>query len=238
MGNQNAFIGMEVERLFKNTIARHPEVIQALKTHFGIRGEFAKSFSTGADAGKSDVLIRFTDSTLSANIKAYKTGFNQLTRTTISSFCKEFNIQHLEKIFESGVLRVAAKSGPFILQSDRDLIMASFSPIARAIVHFALARNENPELLVLYNRAKNTMNLYDMELTLKNLEYDVSISERGIIKIGKYITIQRKGGNGEHSIHIPKTSLAHPGNNLQIKMKVARFVDDCAPIVSYSPKNL
>lgn len=79
------------------------------------------------------------------------------------------------------------------------------------------------------------MNLYDLKDLLDNLDYEVTISGRGVIKIGKFITIQRKGGNGVHSIHIPKTSLAHPGNNLQVKMKVGAFVLEATPIVTYAP---
>lgn len=226
---------MDVEKLFKNTIGRHPDVLDKLRLHFGIRGDYAKSFSTGTDAGKSDVIVRFTDATLSANIKAYKTGFNQLTRTTISSFCKEFNLGYLQQVFEEGALRVASRSGRFIQESDVPLIIEAISPLATAIVHFSLARMENPELLVLYNRGTNTMNLYDMRNLLDNLNYEVSISGRGVIKIGEYITIQRKGGNGVHSIHIPKTSLAHPGNNLQVKMKVGTFVLYTIPLLYYTP---
>lgn len=74
-----------------------------------------------------------------------------------------------------------------------------------------------------------------MKDLLDNLDYDVIISGRGVIKIGGLITIQRKGGNGVNSVRIPKTSLAHPGNNLQVKMKVGTFVLETAPIVTYAP---
>lgn len=74
MTNQNAIVGLDIERLFKNSIGSHPEVLGVLKHHFAIQGDYAKSFSTGTDAGKSGVIVRFTDATLSANIKAYKTG--------------------------------------------------------------------------------------------------------------------------------------------------------------------
>ncbi len=236
MANQNALIGMDTERLFKNSIGNSASVLNTLKNHFGIKGEYAKSFSTGTDSGKSDVMVRFTDATLSANIKAYKSGFNQLTRTTISLFCNEFNLTHLQKVFEEGAVRVAGKLGRFILASDETKIIEAISPLARDIVHFSLARLENPELLVLYDRTINVMHLYDMKDLLDNLDYDVTISSRGVIKIGKFITIQRKGGNGVHSVHIPKTSLAHPGNNLQVKMKVGKFVLATIPITTFSPK--
>lgn len=235
MMNENAMIGMDVERLFKNSIGRHAAVLNTLKLHFGIKGEYAKAFSTGTDAGKSDVIVRFTDATLGVNIKAYKSGFNQLTRTTISSFCKEFSLEHLQTIFEDGAVRVASRLGRFILASDESAIIEALSPLAPAIVHFSLARTENPELLVLYNRTTKTMNLYGMRNLLDNLNYDVTVSGRGVIRIGKFITIQRKGGNGVHSIHVSKTSLAHPGNNLQVKMKVGTFVLETTPIVAYIP---
>ena len=236
MANQNALIGMDTERLFKNSIGNQVTVLNTLKEHFGIKGDYAKSFSTGTDAGKSDVMVRFTDATLSANIKAYKTGFNQLTRTTISLFCNEFNIFHLRGVFEEGAVRVASKKGRFILPSDEARVIETIAPLAKDIVHFSLARKENPELLVLYNRTINMMFLYDMKGLLDNLNYSVSISSRGVIRIGQFITIQRKGGNGVHSLHIPKTSLAHPGNNLQVKMKVGAFVLATPAIVTFSPK--
>jgi hypothetical protein len=125
--------------------------------------------------------------------------------------------------------------GRFISASDEYATITAITPLARAIVRFSLARMENPELLVLYNRNTNVMHLYDMQYFLDNLDYEVTISGRGVIKIGEYITIQRKGGNGVHSIHIPRTSLAHPGNNLQVKMKVGTFVLETKPIVTYAP---
>jgi len=227
---------MDVERLFKNSIGKNQKALRALIDRFEIQGEFAKAFSTGTDAGKSDVIIRFTDGkSLSANIKAYKTGFNQLTRTTIASFCREFDIDYLRQIFEDGAVRVATRTGKFILSSDAETVVDTITPIARKIVEFSLARDEKPELLVLYNRGTNQMNLFDLADTLNSLDYSVSLSGRGIIRIGKYVTIQRKGGNGVHSLHIPKSSLAHPGNNLQVKMKVATFALEVQPIVVFEP---
>lgn len=227
---------MDVERLFKNSIGKNKKALRALIDRFEIEGEFAKAFSTGTDAGKSDVIIRFTDGkSLSANIKAYKTGFNQLTRTTIASFCREFDIDNLRQIFEDGAVRVATRTGQFILSSDAETVVDTITPIARKIVEFSLARDEKPELLVLYNRGANQMNLFDLADTLNSLDYSVSLSGRGIIRIGKYVTIQRKGGNGVHSLHIPKSSLAHPGNNLQVKMKVATFALEVQPIVVFEP---
>lgn len=232
--NQNAIIGMDVERLFKNSIRSKTSVLDTLKGHFNIVGEFATSYSTGTDAGKSDVILKFSDGkTLSANIKAFKAGFNQITRARIPAFCNRFGIETLRLIFEEGAVRVASKSGRFILGSDENKVLAVLSPIAKRILQVSIAGLEHPELLVLYDRNASLMNLYDMENLLDNLDYQITFSKRGIIKFGQFFTIQRKGGNGVHSIHIPKTSLDHPGNGLQVKMNLRKFILQNEPLIAY-----
>lgn len=227
---------MDVEKLFKNSF-NNPLVIAAIQEHFGISGDFAKAFPGGKEGGKTDVLLRFTDRTLSANIKAFKAGFNQITRLTIKAFCIQFRLQALQTVFENGAVRVASRSGRFILELDEDPVSEALTPIAKHILEFSMSRLENPELLVLYDRVNNHMLLYDMRHILDNLDYAISFSKRGIIRIGQFFTIQRKGGNGVHSLHIEKTSLLHPGNNLQVKMNIRAFVKAVQPFFSYQPSS-
>ncbi len=233
---QNAAIGSATERLFKNTIRNHPDVLTAIREHFNIDGNFARAFKTGTDAGKSDVIVAFDNQRrISANVKAFAAGFNQLTRTTIGSFCDQFGLGNLRPTLEAGAIRKAGKTGRFINEVDEAAVLAAIGPLAQRIVHYALSNLENPELLVLHDRGANRMHLYDMAAVLRNLGYATTISARGTIKIGDYVTIQRKGGNGVKFNHIAKTSLLHPGNNLQVKMKVKTFVQNFAPIISYTP---
>lgn len=234
MSNQNAHIGMDVERLFKNSIKSKTHVIETLKEHFEIEGDFATAYSTGTDAGKSDVILKFADGkTLSANIKAFKAGFNQITRAKIPAFCSRFGIENLTSMFEDAAVRVASKSGRFILETDENRVLEVLSPLAKRILQVSIAGLEHPELLVLYARTANLMILYDLADLLENLDYQITFSKRGIIKFGQFFTIQRKGGNGVHSIHIPKTSLDHPGNGLQVKMNVRKFVNENEPLIKY-----
>jgi hypothetical protein len=236
MSNKNAHIGTNVEYLFSNSIKYQKDVLDILKKTFGITNEIAQTYKTGVSLGKADVIIKFLDGKiLSANIKAYKSGFNQLTRITIKAFCDQFGLSHSQKIFEDGAIRVAKKTGKFILEENQKNIGDSIAKNAKKIIQFSLARLEKPELLVLFDRENNLMNLYDLNEVFSNLDYKVSFSSRGIIKIGKYITIQRKGGNGVHSQDIPKISLKHPGNNLQVKMKVKKFVLENKQLAQYKP---
>ena len=82
------------------------------------------------------------------------------------------------------------------------------------------------------------MNLFDMNQLHEHLCYDITFSRSGLIQIGKYFKIQRKGGNGVHCLHIPKTDLSHPGNNLAVKMNVKDYVRDHVPLASYRPDGL
>jgi len=64
---------------------------------------------------------------------------------------------------------------------------------------------------------------------------NISFSKKGIIKLGDFITIQRKSGDGKH-IKIPKTEWSHPGNELQFKfspIKFAEYVTDTKIIPFY-----
>ena len=239
MDDKNAEKGKKVELLFKNSIKKLSGVLLKLKEHFNISGEFATAYATGPELGKSDVILQFSDPRgIGANIKAYKAGYNQVTRLKIGAFCQQFILGSLQSLLEEAAVRVAGKKGRFILQSDEDLIRNVFSPISRDILHFALSRLENPELLVLYDATANLMNLFDMNQLHEYLCYDITFSRSGLIQIGKYFKIQRKGGNGVHSLHMPKTDLSHPGNNLAVKMNVKDYVRDHVPLASYRPDGL
>jgi hypothetical protein len=239
MANENAAIGDEAERLFKNSIRKQTSVLTRLKQHFGIDGDFATSYKTGTDLGKTDVILRFSDGrTLNANIKAFKPpGFNQVTRCRIGAFCERFNLHQLIPMFESGVIRVATRRGNFISEEETPIIGEALSPIARHILQFSISNLENPELLVLYNRTSQTMYVYDLQAILAELNYDISVSKRGVIKIGRFFSIQRKGGDGNVKTH-EKSSLAHPGNGLQVKMQMASFIAANVPIITFQPSNL
>jgi hypothetical protein len=234
IANKNARIGMEAERLFKNSIRNRPEVLETLKAHFGINGTFATSYKTGTDAGKTDVILSFSDGrTLKANIKAFDTGFNQVTRSRIAIFCEHFPVAELQTVFEDAAVRIASnRRNKFILEEDRDRVSAVMSPLSRRILQHSLSRLENPELLVLYDRPARLMYLFDLQSVLDVLDCEISFSKKGIIRIGEYFTIQRKGGDGGSKRH-EKTSILHPGNGLQVKMKSRKFIAENEPILTF-----
>lgn len=98
--NKNAYAGRNIESLIKNSIVDQPTVIKRLKDRFAIQGDLDNTAGGGIYGDKSDVRINFTcGHYIDANVKSFKdiAGFNQLARTTVSSFCKKFDLNSKEK---------------------------------------------------------------------------------------------------------------------------------------------
>jgi len=89
--NRNAYVGMNVESLFKNSIGDNPNVVDILKKEFNIEGRYLSSIKSGIHGEKADVKMSFAcGHNIDVNIKSYKqdSAFNQLTRTSVKSFSK------------------------------------------------------------------------------------------------------------------------------------------------------
>jgi len=58
----------------------------------------------------------------------------------------------------------------------------------------------------------------------KNASNNVGFTRKGIVHLGDFVSVQRKGGNGKH-VKISKTDWSHPGNQLQFKFSPLEFVE-------------
>lgn len=236
----NAFKGSNIESLFKNSLSHQPKVVNKIKQALDIdmQGEVAKSYKTGTDKGKADVIIRFTTGeTISANIKSYRVGFNQATRMAPHTFIDRFNIPaDIAKILTDSIIRKARNSHiePFITEQDKPNIIRHFDTIAYDIIKHSICGEEMPELFVLWNENQRNMSIYLMHALLDTMRacISVEITPRGVIRLNPYFTIQRKGGNGIRDKH-KKTDINHGGNNIQVKIKTSSLRNDYEPLCKY-----
>lgn len=228
--NRNAYIGQDVEMLFKNSIGDQPHIIKSIQEKFKIAGSFITAISTGVHNEKVDVKMEFSGGrNIDANIKAFKAGLNQLTRATLENFCKKFNLDCQEWL--GNLLIEKAKKGilkrDLFPENDREKAILIFKPIIEEIVEWSLSSTKSREILVLYDRQNSIMYLYSMKDILKNLKYNISFTANGgNLLIGNLITFKRKGGNGKLCRDKLKTDLAHPGNNIQLQLKTSQFVQE------------
>lgn len=226
--NQNAYIGKNVETLFKNSIGDHIDILNKIRDSFKIEGRFLHAINTGIHAEKADVKMGFScGHNIDVNIKSYKkaVAYNQLTRTSIKNFCKVFNLDCLDYLEMLIVNKAKDVKSLLIPIEEQQKVLSIFQPIAKEMVKWSFSNSTARELLVLYEREKSEMRIYTMKDILKALNYEIIFTKKGNIIIGEYIVIQRKGGNGSMSKTIPKCSIKHPGNNIQLKLKVKDFAD-------------
>ncbi len=244
--NTNAARGTKTENLFKNSIRTQSKCIDTIKDALSIKSDSGvnKSYKTGGDGGKADVMIDIGENTIiGANIKSYKnskSGFNQAMRTHPNSFIEKFTIpQNIGKIIIDSILRKAqdTRNEPFITPQDSNVIIDYFKGKALDIVRYSICGDEAPKLFVLFNEGESKMQVYLMKYVLEvmNSIMDVQVTDKGVIKLNKFFTIQKKGGNGGHGKY-EKTELNHPGNNIQVKINTASFGEEVKPLCSYSTK--
>jgi len=79
------------------------------------------------------------------------------------------------------------------------------------------------------------MLIYAMKDAINVLNGELVFTKGGF-NIGECVSFQRKGGNGSLSRNIPKTSIKHPGNNVQLKLKTNKFVEIAEHIKLYDYK--
>lgn len=132
--------------------------------------------------------------------------------------------ENVHKAFHEGIKRKAVNSrANLIFSNSEGLVKRFLSAKLDALLEEAFRKHESVLLLLGIVDAREERALYifrldDVIAFIKN-----NIQKRGItfgqrIRLGDYISIQRKAGNGKH-IKIPKTDPRHPGNQIQIKLK-------------------
>jgi hypothetical protein len=227
MPNRNAYAGRNIETLFKNSIVDHPKILKAIKAYYKLEGRFVTAIPSGIHGEKSDIKLSFAcGHYIDANVKAYKAAFNQLTRTSAKKFSEKFRLNKQDgKELEDLIVKKSKNTKLWLFQSSStDKWQSFFKDNAKAIVKWRFSFKPSREIIVLYDRNTSIFRIYPMAECLSKLDYTVTHTKGGF-NIGQCVSFQRKGGNGSMSNHIPKTDIKHPGNNIQIKLKINKFVE-------------
>ena len=232
-GEKEARIGLDSEQDVVNMINNDENFRNIMKKcleklGFNVQGEI-KAYKNGI---KTDIVIKINDKEeIGVSIKSStKTSFHQLDRRRLEEWKNLLNMP--EDIFETikeAILRVAQNSrAVFILERDRERIREFLSQRIPKIIEEIFRRGEEKlKILMINDKLKRLIYLFHMDEVINFLiqnASNISFTSKGIIRLGDFITIQRKGGNGKH-ITIPKTDWHHPGNQLQFKFSPLRFAE-------------
>ena len=224
----NATTGKEVERLIEDSIAHQPDIIEKLRIKFKINSDLKNTSGAGVHGEKSDVRVNFECGRyLDLNIKGFSgnSGFNQLTRASISNFSERFDISDFDKNeLEELVINKSRNVTLPLFPADKvEKWRTFFNAKANDIIKWSFSYKSSREALVLVNKTSREVHLYMMADVLRHLRKDIVFTKGGV-NIGNCVSFQRKGGNGAHAAHIDKHTIQHPGNNIQIKLRCKKFI--------------
>jgi len=233
-GRKEARIGLDSEQDIINRInfdEKFHNIVKdcLIKLGFNVRGRLRAR----KDDIKTDIFIRINEQEeIGVSIKSStKTSFHQLDRRRLEEWRKLLNMP--DDIFETikeAILRIARDSrAKFILEKDRNKIKEFFTNYLSEVINEIFRRGEERlKLLIINDKRKRRIYIFRMddviEFLIENSINNVCFTEKGIIRLGEFVTIQRKGGDGRH-ITIPKTDWKHPGNQLQFKFSPLKFAE-------------
>jgi len=237
-GEKEAKIGLDSEKeimeMINTDMKFRSKILDCLRT-LDFKINDIRRASESKDT-KSDIFILSNIGKLGISIKtSTKTSFHQLDRRTLDGWKNYLEMpDDIYMILKKSILRVAENSrkAKFIIEEDREKVKNFFLENIESIITEIFTKSErNLRLFMVNNKTAKEIYVFRMDEVLKFLIQDaseISFSSKGIINLGNFITVQRKGGDGKH-VKIPKSDWKHPGNNLQFKfspLKFAEYVKD------------
>jgi len=233
-GEKEARIGLDSEQDIINRInfdEKFHNIIKGcfIELGFNVQGRLRAR----KDDVKTDIFIRINEQEeIGVSIKSStKTSFHQLDRRRLEEW-KEF-LNMPDDIFEAikeAILRVAKNPrAKFILEKERNRIKEFFANSLSDVINEIFRRGEERlKLLIINDKRKRRIHIFRMDdvinFLIENATNNIYFTEKGIIRLGEFVTIQRKGGDGRH-ITLPKTDWSHPGNQLQFKFSPLKFAE-------------
>lgn len=226
MRDTNAASGKKGETLLRDTIADHRDVIETLRKSYRIPAEFTGTMRTSTGQ-KCDVKIDFDGRNIDASVKSYKgSGSNQIARWSVDNFAKEFGLSDAIREELRELILAKIRSGnelPLFPENKQEKYKEIFDPLLGDIIKKSFSDVPGREILVLFNRIEGIMRIWKMRDVVNRIPKTITYTRQGNIVIGECVGFQRKGGNGK-TVKVPKTSPEHPGNGVQTKLYIQKFI--------------
>jgi hypothetical protein len=234
-GTKEAKQGIEAERELIEYFSDNKDVLVSCGQKLNVKLPNSFVILKPSNRVKCDIMIK-GEFTICISVKTVTdASFHQLDRRWLSDWRKTLDMpEEIYNIFLDSILRKAKDpKAVFILPKDRDKIGKFISDNLSLILKEIFLRDEKDlRILAIWDKRAGTLCMFNVQDVISFFtRQPISFSNEGIVKIGKYITIQRKGGNGSH-IKKPKTDPTHPGNQLQFKFKPLEFMNEARKLLN------
>lgn len=226
-GQKEARQGLEAERVLIDYFNRNKEALRRCFSKIDVPVPNSFTVRKPENRVKCDIMIR-GDFTVCISLKAVKdASFHQLDRRWLDEWRALLGMpeQVYDAIWEGIMRKARDPKAVFIHPKDQEAVRGFFKANLPKILREVFIRGEaDLKVLAIWDRRENLLCLFNVDEVISFLSTQpVQFSDEGIIKIGDFVSVQRKGGNGSH-VKKPKSDPTHPGNQLQFKFKPLEFM--------------
>lgn len=197
--------------------------------------EYAKNVKDSARKSDVDILIKNSNSySIGCSLKSAAANFNQLDRRWLDDWAKVLNMpNYIKEMIQSSLDRKIINSRDIFITAEQEDDIFNFLTSKRGVLlKEAFIRNENSlKLFVVYdenNKEWFICKVSDIIAYIK--KQNITRSSQGVIYFGDFLTLQRKGGDGNIT-NPPKSSPLHPSNQLQLKIKPISIIEKVKSIM-------
>jgi len=226
-GSKPAKRGFRYENIFLDLVNNNEEFNNSLRLYFGDLNKPLKAYKVSDTKMKTDVLLNFGDTMYGCSIKTSEIDFSQLDRRWLSDLAEKLNmdVEVYNMISECILNKMVNKRDKFILDKYKDSIINYFKSNLTPLLKELFVRDEDIlKYLVVCFYIENHWYIARILDVFEYIESsEIYTTSRGILMFGDCLSMQRKSGDGRH-VKIPKNHPAHPGNQLQFKLKPLSLV--------------
>lgn len=226
-GRKAALRGFYYENLFIDLVNNNEEFNRSLRYYFGDLNKPLKAHKVKNNKFKSDVILAFGESIYGCSIKTSEADFSQLDRRWLVDLANKLNMP--EDIYNKLLYCInnkrKNKNDKFILDIYKEPIINFFKQNLRSLLKELFTKNEEIlQYLVICFYIEGSWYIAKLRDIFEYIEAgEIYTTSKGILMFGDCLSMQRKGGNGKH-VKLPKDHPAHPGNQLQFKLKPLSLV--------------
>lgn len=228
-GRKPAKRGFRYEDKFVYLINSDDKFNKSLRFYFGDLSKTLRAYKVSDTRMKSDVILQFGDCIYGCSIKTSEVDFSQLDRRWLTDLAEKLNmpVEIVDMISECIQNKMVNKYDKFILDRYKDSIISYFKSNLRSLLKELFVRDEDIlKYLVVCFYIENNWYITKMLDIFDYIEKgEIYTTPKGILMFGDCLSMQRKGGDGKH-VKIPKNHPAHPGNQLQFKLKPLSLINN------------
>jgi hypothetical protein len=226
-GSKPAKRGYRKEKEFTNRFNSDAAFRYALLCAMNIKSREMYAKKGPGTSSKADVFLSSDKIEVGITMKTSESDFSQLERIWLEDLKTRLKMPSdiYDMLKECMINKIRNRNAKFILDHYKEEIISYFRNKIDLLLHELFTRGDKriTHMIVLDFQSDwyYVIPLNDIYEYIKM--QPISTTAKGVLKFGDVLSMQKKGGDGEH-VSIPKDDFCHPGNQFQFKINPLSLV--------------